>query len=443
MKKSTLDVYLLLPIKSFIEKKTSVGIALILSSILAMIFANSLLADYYHSFWQQHIFIGFEDFVINKSLLHWINDGLMSMFFFIIGLELKKEILQGELSSFRKAILPIAAAVGGMLFPALIYFYFTQGTEAVAGWGIPMATDIAFALGILFLLGNKVPMSLKVLLMALAIVDDLGAVLVIAFFYTSEISMNSLAVGAFFLLVLLTANYIGIRNTLFYAVMGIGGLWLAVLLSGVHATIAAVLAAFAIPNSKKIDTPLFLRKVRLLSNQVRQQMKFFKKKKDASPEHMENTIEKFSSLTVDATPPLPRLEHALNPFVSFVVLPLFAFANAGVTIDTASLSIFQNPVVLGVVLGLIAGKVGGVVIFTRLMVFLKISKLPPGIKWKHIYGLGLLAGIGFTMSLFITELAFEEVPGYLDQAKIGILTASLLAGLMGYLYLKFTNKSMR
>lgn len=442
MKKSTLDLYLLLPIKNFIEKQTSVGLLLIFAAFLAMIVANSPIADAYHSFWKQYIHLGINDFEIRKNLLHWINDGLMSMFFFLVGLELKREILQGELSSIRKSILPIVAAIGGMVIPALIYYYFNSGMPSISGWGIPMATDIAFALGILYLLGDRVPFSLKILLTAIAIVDDLGAVLVIAFFYTSEISIESLALGGFFLLILITANVIGIRNTLFYAIMGIGGLWLAILLSGVHATIAAVLAAFAIPTSKRIDAPLFLRKARLLSYEIRQNLRYRKKAPEQAEENITNTIEKFSSLTEDATPPLQRLEHALHPFVSFVVLPVFAFANAGVTIDAGSFDLLLSPVTLGIILGLILGKFFGIVIFTRIVVWLKISALPAGVGWKHIYGLGFLAAIGFTMSLFITELAFENET-YMVQAKIGILSASLLAGIIGFIYLRVLNPPKR
>jgi Na+:H+ antiporter, NhaA family len=438
MKKSSLDLYLLLPIKNFIEKKTSVGILLILAATLAMIVANSPLAEGYHNFWKQYIFIGVEDFVIKKNLLHWINDGLMSMFFFLVGLELKRELMYGELASFRGAMLPVAAAIGGMLVPALIFFMFTQGTDAVSGWGIPMATDIAFALGILYLLGDKVPLSLKVFLTAVAIVDDLGAVLVIAIFYTSEISMNNLALGAFFLLVLFVANRLGVRNTIFYAVMGIGGLWLAILLSGVHATIAAVLAAFTIPTSKRVNTSLFLRKVGSLSSEIKQLRLRSKVKTAKDDEMISTTIEKFSRLTEDATPPLQRLEHALHPFVSFIVLPLFAFANAGVTIDTEAFSYFQSPVTLGVIFGLIFGKITGIFLFAKLMVLLKVCTLPKGISWKHVFGLGFLAAIGFTMSLFITDLAYDSAV-YETQAKMGILSASILAGLFGYFYLKFVS----
>ncbi len=435
MRKSRLDIYLLLPIKNFIEKKTSVGLLLIFSAILAMIVANSPLADAYHNLWKQYIHLGINDFVIKKNLLHWINDGLMSIFFFMVGLELKREILQGELSSLRKSMLPIGAAIGGMLFPALIYFYFNTGLDSVSGWGIPMATDIAFALGILYLLGDRVPLPLKVFLTAIAIVDDLGAVLVIAFFYTSDISIQSLVIAGIFLLILATANFIGIRNTLFYAIMGIGGLWLAILLSGVHATIAAVLAAFAIPNSKRINTPLFLRKAKLLSYEIQQEFRNRKKNLKESEERITHNIEKFSSLTEDATPPLQRLEHALYPFVSFVVLPIFAFANAGVSLGDTSFDAIISPVTMGVIFGLIFGKFIGIILFSRLMVWFKIAALPHKVKWKHVYGIGFLAAIGFTMSLFITELAFKN-ENYLAQAKIGILSASLLAGFIGYFYLR-------
>lgn len=435
MKKSHIDVYLLLPIKNFIEKQTSVGISLIISTVLALGMANSPLADHYHEFWEQEIYIGINEFVINKSLLHWINDGLMSMFFFLVGLELKKEIMYGELSSPREALLPVAAALGGMLFPALIYTFFNFGTDSISGWGIPMATDIAFALGILYLLGDKVPVSLKIFLTAIAIADDMGAVLVIAFFYTEQISVQSLGIGLFFLLVLIFANYLGIRNMLFYAVMGIGGLWLATMLSGIHATIAAVLAAFAIPNNKKINTPLFLRKAKLMSYQIKNQFKKTDRPPEKNQEEVSKIIEKYSLLTEDATPPLQRIEHNLQPFVSFVVLPLFAFANAGVSFTPDSLSYFLKPISLGIVLGLIFGKFIGIVFFTRLMVLFKISKLPRKVDWKHIYGVGLLGSIGFTMSLFITELAFD-VETYLDQAKTGVFLASLLGGVIGYYYLR-------
>lgn len=435
MKKSSLDLYLLLPVKNFIEKQTSVGLLLIFAAIMAVVIANSPWSHLYHRFWEQHLFVGFNNFVLEKSLLHWINDGLMSIFFFMVGLELKRELVHGQLASMRGAFLPVVAAIGGMLVPALIYAFFNMGTDHAHGWGIPMATDIAFALGILFLLGDKVPLSLKVLLTAIAIVDDLGAILVIALFYTADLSVGNIILAGFFLLILLTANQMGIRSTWFYAIMGIGGLWMAILLSGVHATIAAVLVAFTIPNTKKVNTPLFLRKVRWLTNEVRNNFKNFQNNGENSEDDVVSSIGKFRMLAEDATPPLQRLEHALYPFVSFIVLPLFAFANAGVTIDAGSFDAIINPVTIGVTLGLILGKFTGIVLFTKLMVYFRLSELPSGVKWNHVYGIGFLAAIGFTMSLFITELAFEK-DLYVTQAKIGILLASLIAGIIGFIFLK-------
>ncbi|MBZ9626633.1 Na+/H+ antiporter NhaA [Psychroflexus sp. CAK1W] len=437
MKKSNLDTLLLLPIKHFIQKKTSVGNLLIISAVLAMIVANSPLSETYHDFWKHYMYFGFEDFSIKKNLLHWINDGLMSIFFFLIGLELKREILHGQFKNPKNTILPIAAAIGGMLVPALIYFSFTQGTNAVSGWGIPMATDIAFALGIMYLLGDKVPISLKIFLTAIAIVDDMGAVAVIAFFYTSDISIFNLALGGVFLLILLGANYVGVRNTLFYTIFGIAGLWLAVLLSGVHATIAGVLLAFTIPGSKKINTRLFLRKTRQLSYRIKS---MFKEEKDE--DEISDHIEKFSSLSKEATAPLHRLENDLHPFVNFVILPLFAFANAGVTITQEAFSHLLSPVTLGVISGLLVGKIVGVFLFTKLAVVFNISSLPEGVTFKHVFGIGILASMGFTMSIFITELAFDS-DMYKTQAKIGILSASIIAGFCGYFYLKYIAKQER
>lgn len=441
MKKTSLDIYLLLPIKSFINKQTSVGILIIISAILAMIVANSPYADIYHNFWKQELYLGYNNAVLNKTVLHWINDGLMSIFFFMVGLELKKEIMNGELSSFRKALLPIFAAIGGMIFPALIFLYFNFGLDSIKGWGIPMATDIAFALGVLYLLGNKVPLSLKIFLTAIAVIDDLGAILVVAFFYTSEIMLNNLAMGGVFLTLLVLANLFGIRNPIVYAIAGIGGLWMAIMLSGVHATIAAVLAAFAIPTSKKINTPLFLRKVKMLSYNIKQKLNSTSSNKNKTEDEITNLIEKFSLLTQDATPPLQRLESGLHSLVSFIILPIFAFANAGVTLDSNSFNYIFSDVAIGILLGLLIGKFIGIVLFTKLMVFFKISKLPPNVEWKHVYGIGFLAAMGFTMSLFITELGFED-DILLTQAKIGILSASTIAGLIGYFYLRFITRKI-
>ncbi|WP_188361956.1 Na+/H+ antiporter NhaA [Flavobacterium orientale] len=431
MRKSKLDLFFLKPIQNFIEKKTSVGIVLFLAAMLAMVVANSSLSTYYFSFLDKYISFGVHNFQIKKNILHWINDGLMSMFFFLVGLELKREILEGELSSFRDSLLPAFAALGGMLVPALIYTLINHGTPGANGWGIPMATDIAFALGILYLLGDKVPLSLKVFLTAVAIVDDIGAILVIALFYTEEIAVQNLYLGASFMVFLIIGNILGIRNTLYYALFGIGGVWLAILLSGVHATIAAVLVAFTIPANRKVHTGLFLRKIRLMAFKIGHQHDTMPLNKSK----LSSEIEKITLLTYDASPPLHRLEHSFNSFVSFVVLPVFAFANAGVVLGSDVYQQLMSSVTLGVVSGLIVGKVVGITLFTFIMVKLRICHLPHGVDWPKIMGVGLLAAIGFTMSVFITDLAFKDEQ-LIKQAKLGILAASSIAGVFGYYLLK-------
>ncbi len=432
MRKTPVDVWILSPIKKFISGQTTSGIVLFTAAVVALILSNSPISEQYLQIWEYKLTIGYENFMISKTLHHWINDGLMAVFFFVIGLELKREILAGELSKPKDALLPIVAGAGGMIVPALFYLVFNKEYEAAAGWGIPMATDIAFALGILYMLGNKVPISLRVFLTALAIADDLGAVLVIAFFYTSEISFFSLGIGAIFLTVLVTANYMGVRSTNFYGVIGVGGLWLAFLLSGVHATIAAVLAAFTIPAYVKIDDRMFAKKVRFLSAEFEKCRTDNTQLVTVSQLHV---LEKFRHLTKDALTPLQRLEHSLHPFVAFVVLPVFALANAGVSFGGNFLQHLSSPVTQGIIFGLVVGKFIGIVGSTRLMVALNLASLPKNVNWNHISGIGLLAGVGFTMSLFITELAFTSNV-LVQQAKIGILVASFIAGLLGYFFLK-------
>lgn len=422
------------PLDRFMHAESTAGIFLLISAFAALIIANSNLADEYHALWESHLSMHIGNHSVDKSLHHWINDGLMAMFFFVVGLELKREIMAGELSNLRKAALPLVAAAGGMVFPALIFTAFNFGTPGQSGWGIPMATDIAFALGILALLGKRVPVSLKVFLTALAIADDLGAVLVIAFFYTSEISFVSLGVGVCLLGVLLLANYLGVRSTLFYGIIGIGGVWLAFLTSGVHATIAGVLAAAAIPARTKINEVKFLES---LESWV-QRFKAIPPNDFSSllePPQYE-AVEKINRLTLAAATPLQRLEHNLHPWVAFVVMPLFAFANAGVsfTDPAATASVFGG-VTWGVIGGLVAGKFIGVVGATWAMYKLRVAELPADMGWGHVCGAGLLAGVGFTMSLFITNLAFRD-PGLIMQAKIGIFTASIFTGVGGYFLLK-------
>jgi Na+:H+ antiporter, NhaA family len=425
------------PLDRFIHAETTAGILLFGSAITALIWANSPWAESYHHLWEHHLAMSIGEHSIDKSLHHWINDGLMAMFFFVVGLELKREIMAGELSNVRKALMPLMAAVGGMVVPALIYFAFNKGEPGVHGWGIPMATDIAFALGILALLGKRVPVSLKVFLTALAIADDLGAVLVIAFFYTSEISFTNLGTGIVLMGVLVAANQLGVRQTLFYGIIGIGGVWLAFLMSGVHATIAGVLAAMAIPARTKIDEQKFLES---LESWV-QRFKHIPPNDVTLLEPAQyEAVEKINRLTLEAATPLQRLERNLHPWVAFIVMPLFAFANAGITLSgNDSGAGFFGSITLGIIGGLIIGKVVGVVGVTWVLTRLRLVELPADLGWGHIVAMGFLAGIGFTMSLFITNLAFTDAEMVM-QAKIGIIIASLLAGLFGYLLLRRTLK---
>ena len=421
------------PLDRFMHAESTAGIILLVSAFAALIIANSGLADEYHALWESHLSMSLGDRTVDKSLHHWINDGLMSMFFFVVGLELKREIIAGELSNVRKAALPLMAAVGGMVFPALIFTAFNLGTPGQSGWGIPMATDIAFALGILALLGKQVPVSLKVFLTALAIADDLGAVLVIAFFYTSEISFTSLGVGIGLLGVLLLANYLGVRSTLFYGLIGIGGVWLAFLASGVHATIAGVLAAMAIPARTKIDEIKFLES---LESWVQRFKAVPPNDYTLLEPQQYEAVEKINRLTLAAATPLQRLEHNLHPWVAFVVMPLFAFANSGIELSG---SLFNNHffegVTFGIIGGLVVGKFIGVVGMTWLMHRLRVAELPADMGWGHLCGVGMLAGIGFTMSLFITNLAYLDET-LVMQAKIGIFVASIISGVVGYFWLK-------
>jgi Na+:H+ antiporter, NhaA family len=433
MKSEKID-YIVKPITSFINRESTAGILLFFCAMTAMLLANSPFAESYHHLWDYHFTISFAGFTIDNTLHHWISDGLMAMFFFVVGLELKREILGGELSTFKKAILPLAAAAGGMLVPAVIFLVNNSSQPEADGWGIPMATDIAFALGILALLGKRVPVSLKIFLTALAIADDLGAVLVIAFFYTSNISLVSLGTGAAFMIILLTANYLGVRNSIFYGIVGIGGLWLAFLTSGVHATVAGVLVALAIPARTKIDEVDFTNK---LHDHIREFDSVEPNDLTLLEHEQMHVINKIQKLIKAADTPLQRLEHAFYPIVSFIVMPLFAFANAGVTITSASWNDAMHPVSLGVFSGLLFGKFIGVVAFSWIFVKLKWAQLPEQVTWRNLCGVALLAGIGFTMSLFITNLAFQTGSLVL-HAKMGILAASLLAGTVGYFWLRFT-----
>ncbi|REC79545.1 Na+/H+ antiporter NhaA [Chryseobacterium elymi] len=424
---------ILSPIQRFMHQEKSGGIVLGISVIIALILANSPWADGYHHFLEEKF--GFRwagNTYFELSLHHWINDGLMAIFFFVVGLELKRELVGGELSNPRKALLPIAAALGGMVIPAGIYLLFNPTGEVQSGWGIPMATDIAFALGVLYLLGDRIPFSLKVFLTALAIVDDLGAVLVIAFFYTSDISLIYLLAGMAVLLAMYIGNKMGVRNIFFYAILGIGGVWSTFLLSGVHATIAAVLTAFTIPANVEIREKIFSEKIQ----------KYLERFKKIDPDNSKPTLtndqlhvlEEISNTTTAATPPLQRLEHAMHPAVTFIIIPIFALANAGVSLVIDLDQLLSTNVAVGVALGLLVGKVVGVVGFTLLLVKLKVAPFPDGMNIRNLLGLALLSSIGFTMSLFVTSLAFTHEE-YMTQAKIGIFVASIIGGILGYVVL--------
>lgn len=426
--------WLILPLRRFMNNSASSGIVLFGAALLAMLMANSPWHEEFHHFWELSFTIGWEGFRLEQSLHHWINDGLMSMFFFVVGLELKRELIDGELRDPRHAVLPIIAAVFGMLLPAIIYLSLNLSPSTRLGWGIPMATDIAFALGVLYLLGDRVPTAAKVFLTSIAIVDDLGAVLVIALFYTSDINFVSLLVGLAFLLVLAVANRLGVRNTSFYGIIGIGGIWVSFFMSGIHPTIAAVLIAFTIPARGIMPRRHYLDRMNYLIGA------FQKTQVTPSPlltERQMEIVEKIREVTKAFLPPLQRLEHALHPFVAYVVMPLFALSNAGVRLTPEVLSYVGSSVTIGIFLGLLLGKTLGIFGVSWLLVRLKMIRLPEGIHMQHIMGLSLLAAIGFTMSLFIAGLASDQ-ESFILQAKLGILSASLIAGVLGYTILRYS-----
>ncbi|ATP58213.1 Na+/H+ antiporter NhaA [Pedobacter ginsengisoli] len=437
IQKSPIDK-LVAPVSRFIHLEYTSGIVLLISVIIAIIWANSPYHDFYEHLWHINFSIGFDDFILSHPLHIWINDGLMAIFFFVIGLELKREFMEGELSSASKAALPMSAALGGMIVPALIYFYLNKGTDASHGWGIPMATDIAFALALLSMASKHIPTSVKVFLSALAVADDLGAVLVIAFFYTEQIHFLQLIIAGSFLAVLIIGNLMGIRNSAFYLIIGFG-VWVGFLLSGVHATIAGVLVAFTIPAVTKIDEQIYSDNLRKLSYDFEEDIP---EKGALITDKQNKTIQKVRILSMAAETPLQTIEHSLHPWVAFGIMPLFALSNAGIVIGSDFFSTIINPVSIGVTGGLLIGKFVGILLFCWIMITLKLAKLPEQATWKHIIGVALLAGIGFTMSLFISGLAFKN-PTFIDQAKYGILLASVIAGILGTIVLKKVSKPLK
>ena len=425
------------PFQEFFRIEATSGLLLVVCAAAALALANSPWKDAYFALWETEVAIHFGHFGISMELLEWINEGLMAVFFFVVGLEIKREVLIGELSTLRRAALPMMAAVGGMLVPAVIYFAINRGTPAAPGWGIPMATDIAFALGVLALVGRRVPNGLKVFLAALAIVDDLGAVLVIALFYTTGISASWLLVGAGVFALMLLANRLGVRHPIPYAALG-ALLWLTLLEAGVHATLAGVLGAMAIPAKARIDTDQFGRWSRRVLDEFEDccMVEGGGHRDFDTTSRQRSLLQALEEAIHHAEAPLQRLEHALAWPNAYVIVPLFALANAGVTIGGAFSQQIRQPVAIGVLLGLVVGKQVGILVFAWAAVRLRLARLPLGVAWHHVYGAAWLGGIGFTISLFITGLAFRAQP-YGDTAKIAILTASLIAGVGGYLLLRF------
>jgi NhaA family Na+:H+ antiporter len=429
---------LLTPLEEFIHRQTTSGVLLMICAVAALVIANSPLRESYEHLLHVELSLGAGEGAFSLSLHHWINEALMVLFFLVMGLELKRELLVGELSSPRQALLPIMAAAGGMLIPALCYVAVNPEGHSARGWGIPMATDIAFAIGALSLLGARVPKNLVTFLIALAIVDDLGAVAVIALFYTDTIDMQALALAAGCTVLLATLNLGGVRRPLPYAVVGIG-LWCAMLASGVHATIAGVVLAFMIPIRPKFETRAFIARVRESAVNMEEAVA-------DNPDIIHNN--RLRSLVISlgdgvmlAQAPAQRAEHALHMPVAYLVIPMFALANAGIPIDFAGFGEYLgHPVTLGVLAGLLVGKPLGIAGFTWLTVRLGWASLPPGLGMAHILGVGLLGGIGFTMSIFIADLAFTGLPKDLLMAKTGILLASTVAGVGGYCWLRFLTR---
>ncbi|MGM0587876.1 MAG: Na+/H+ antiporter NhaA [Bacteroidota bacterium] len=420
---------ILSPIQDFMETESSSGVVLIASTILALLIANSPLADSYQALFATYITVGAGTFEISKPLILWINDGLMAIFFLMIGLEIKRELLYGELSTRKNAILPLAAAIGGALIPGMIFYFINMGTEFMDGWAIAIATDIAFAVGILALLGSRVPIWAKVLLTATAVVDDLIAVAVIAIFYTAELSMVALGVGLACFAILILMNRFGVLRLAPYVVVGII-MWVAILKSGVHATVAGVLMGFTIPAIRKQPDPEVLNMAAEEADDLKTAIQGQASEyREAVYHHLEEIIESLES-------PLHKLEHRLHPWAAFFIIPIFAFANAGVELNADALSnAFNSTLTWGIILGLFVGKQVGIFGATALLYKFNLTAIhkQKGV-YRILYGLGCLSGIGFTMSLFITGLAFTNAL-WIEYAKVGILLGSLLSGIVGYLIL--------
>jgi NhaA family Na+:H+ antiporter len=424
---------ILSPFERFLRRTTAGGIVLVGTTALALLLATAFGAEALERLNGTRFAVSFAGWTLDMSLHQWINDGLMAFFFLMVGLELKREILVGELSSMKDAALPVCAAIGGMVVPASIYAALNAGTPAAAGWGIPMATDIAFAVGILVLLAWRIPKNLIVFLIALAIADDLGAVLVIALFYTAELHAGALGAAACILAVLLVLNRAGVRHPLPYALLGVP-LWLSIHASGVHATVAGILLAATIPARARHTAQTFQESIDRLLRRFRADIGDAPSASPLTHEPMATIAEAMERCATAVQSPLQRLEHRLTPWVTFAIIPLFALSNAGLDLTSVSPAALADPVTLGVMAGLVVGKFSGIALFSWIAVRLGIARLSAGVGWRHILGAAWLAGIGFTMSLFIAQLAFPA-PALVEQAKLGILLGSALAALVGLVWL--------
>jgi NhaA family Na+:H+ antiporter len=422
-----------------LDRETRGGLLLIFTTLLALLVANSSLADHYHEILHQKFIVGFpEFFALELDVKHWINDGLMAIFFLVAGLEIKREVTVGELSTSQKAITPIIAAAGGLVVPALIFLVFNHDTAFRNGWGVPIATDIAYSLGILALMGKRIPVQLKIFLTALAIADDLGAIVVIAFFYSTEIAWSQIGMAGIIFVLLIFMKSRGVKSLAAFSVVGFF-FWACFIHSGIHPTIAGVLLSLTIPIEPQLDSLEFRRKAeRRIQELARANLK------QESPLTEPRQLETLKAVRLEAKaahPPILRLENGLTGFNAFVVIPLFALANAGVKLDVPLSEVLESHLGLGVVLGLVIGKVVGIGLFTFVGERFGLLRLPPDISWLHVIGLGFIAGIGFTMSLFITNLAFVD-PEVVKIAKISILLASLVAAIAGVLVLLWTRRSV-
>ena len=427
------------PVQRFTHMEAAGGIVLLIATILAISFANSPFDYIFGPVTESHFLVGIPEVIIDKPLHFWINDALMAVFFFVVGLEIKRSLMLGELASIRRAALPIFAAAGGMIVPAAVYLLLNNQGEAARGWGIPMSTDIAFSLGVLALLGSRIPLSLKAFLTAFAIVDDIGAIVVIAVFFTETISWNHLGFAGAMLGLLVVLNLLGVRNILVYVLVSIL-IWVSFFESGIHPTISGVLIALTIPLRVRIQPQQFVARARTLIEIFERDGGGERRGAFAlTTEAQHGALEELEHLSKQVESPLQRLEHALHPWVAFVIVPLFALANAHVHLPSGFDVILESPVAWGIMLGLVVGKPIGIVLFAWIAVKMKIATLPKDNGWVQITGAALLGGIGFTMAIFVTGLAFDH-EALILQSKIAILVASLITGVLGLLLLRFSQE---